>query len=69
MINKIINIIPKEDFVDYIEEAEKISPDPNDIMYFALALKLKCGIWSNDKRLKRQNKIKVYSTEELNSML
>ena len=34
-------------------------------MYFALALKLNCGIWSNDKKLKNQDKVKVYSTEDL----
>jgi len=45
--------------------AEKISPDPNDLMYFALALKLKCPIWSNDKELKKQNEVIIYSTEDL----
>ena len=44
---------------------KKISPDINDTEYFALALKLKCSIWSNDKKLKKQNKVKVYSTEEI----
>ncbi len=40
-------------------------PDENDIIYFALALKLKCCIWSNDKALKRQDRIMVLSTKEL----
>lgn len=58
-------LIPKEEIEPFIEEAEKISPDERDVLYFALALKLKCGIWSNDKKLKKQSKIKIYSTEEL----
>jgi predicted nucleic acid-binding protein len=69
MFKGIIHVVPEEEFVKYLKEAEKISPDSKDIMYFALALKLNCPIWSNDKRLKNQDKIKVYSTEELNSAL
>lgn len=69
MLKGIIHIVPEEDFTDYIKEAEKITPDPNDVVYFALALKLGCAIWSNDKKLKSQDKIKIYSTEELNRLL
>ncbi len=50
---------------EYVNEAEAISPDPDDMVYFALALKLNCGIWSNDKKLKSQNKIPIYHTHEL----
>ena len=64
-IKKIISIIPKEEFNGYIDSANKISPDPDDVMYIALALKLKYPIWSNDKDLKKQNIVKIYSTEEL----
>ena len=46
-------------------DAEKISPDPKDAAYIALALKFSCGVWSNDKKLKEQNKVKVYSTGEI----
>ena len=49
----------------YLEQANKICPDENDVDYFALALKLNCPIWSNDKRLKKQDVVKVYSTTEL----
>ena len=68
-IKEVIAVIPKEDFEDYIVEAEKISPDSDDVMYFALALKLNCGIWSSDKKLKEQTKIKVYSTGDLIRLL
>lgn len=58
-----------EDYVDKIDEAKVISPDPNDIDYFALALKLSCPIWSEDKELKKQKMVKVISTSELISLL
>ena len=60
-----MQIIPHENFQDYLEKAKQISPDKDDVMYFALALKLNCAIWSNDKKLKEQNTIQVYSTDEL----
>ena len=63
-----INIIPLEELIPYVEEAEKLTPDHDDMAYFALALKLNCAIWSNDKKLKEQNKIKVYNTYELSKI-
>jgi len=63
-----IVIVPLEELAPYVEEAEKLTPDPDDMAYFALALKLNCGIWSNDKKLKEQNKIEVYNTHELNKL-
>lgn len=65
IFKEIIYIIPKEEFM---QEAEKITPDIDDKMYFTLALKLKCPIWSNDKKLKNQNKIKAYTTNEVNDL-
>lgn len=61
-----IEIVPKEDFEMCITEAEGICPDPNDYMYFALALKLRIPIWTNERDLKeKQNIVKVYSTKDL----
>jgi len=65
ILKRRINIIPLEELKDYVKKAEELTPDPDDMAYFALALKLKCPIWSNDKRLKEQNVIRIYSTEEL----
>jgi predicted nucleic acid-binding protein len=49
----------------FMSRAEAITPDLYDKDYFALALKLGCPIWSNDKKLKGQSKVKVYSTKEV----
>lgn len=51
--------------MEYYQESSDTSPDPDDKMYFALALKLNIPIWSNDKELKKQKRVKVYTTEEL----
>jgi len=60
-----INLIPHEEIESLLEKAKEISPDPDDVQYFALALKYDCAIWSNDSKLKQQNKVKVFTTEEL----
>lgn len=60
-----IVFIPFSDFGKYIPQATEVCPDPNDIEYFAIALKQSCPLWSNDKRLKGQDEIKVLSTSEL----
>lgn len=65
ILKKKIKIIPEEEFLKYKEKAGIICPDEKDITYFALALCLKCPIWSNEKRLKEQNFVVVHATHEL----
>src|SRR3989338_4735184 len=64
-LGEVITIVPNEGIETLILEGKAISPDTNDAQYFALALKLNCPIWSNDKRLKEQEKVPVYSTSDL----
>lgn len=60
-----IEIVAEEKYADSINVAGVLISDDKDIPYFALALELEYPIWSNDKRLKKQKRIKVYSTPEL----
>ena len=65
ILKSLITIVPEEEFYEFLEQAKNISPDKNDVEYFALALKLNCPLWSNDKKLKEQKVVPVYSTEDL----
>ncbi|HIH22695.1 TPA: hypothetical protein HA238_03135 [Candidatus Micrarchaeota archaeon] len=59
-------MIPKDEYQEMMAFAEKITPDPKDVPYIALALKLKIPIWSNDRDLKeKQDEVKVYNTKDL----
>ena len=70
LLKECITFIHKEEIIPYLKQAEIFSPDPKDSVYLALALKLKCPLWSNDKKLKEeQDKIKSYSTEELTNLV
>ncbi len=65
-----IKFIPSEQISPFLESAKKISPDPKDTIYLALALALKANIWSNDKQLKEgQNQISVLTTTEIKKII
>src|SRR3989338_9993077 len=63
-----LTIVSKEDYLDLFIEAEKIigATDKKDIPFIALALAIpNSGIWTNDNDFLKQNKIKIYRTEDL----
>lgn len=62
-----IEFIPYSEFIDKLPEAIEI--DYKDSPYLALALKLNCPIFSGDKKLKEQNRVKIYSPRELLDIL
>ncbi len=68
-IEKEIEFIPFEDFKELYEKAVQVSPDPDDVPYFALALKLGCAIWSYDKPLKKQSEVRMLSTGDILKMV
>ena len=70
-ISSLITIIPKSKFVKSYEEAKEFLSDntKDDAPFVGLALYLGIPLWSNDKALKRQVKIKVFSTSELMKLL
>ena len=65
LISEVILFVEKKEYEEFLGMAEKICPDVDDIDYFALALKLNCPIWSEDKELKNQNEVEVLSTKDL----
>lgn len=73
LIKKLLRVVVKfdreEEYAKFLSDAKQISPDPEDIDFFALALKLNCSLWSEDKLLKQQSKVKVFSTDELMEFL
>jgi predicted nucleic acid-binding protein len=60
-----IKFISIENYRNMLKKAIEISPDLNDIDFFALALKLNLPIWSNDKSLKNQKDVKILNTDEI----
>lgn len=70
VLRRYILFVPIDDFILHLPEAERISPDPKDVAYLALALKMDIPVWSNDKALQtKQNNIKVLSTKDIAALL
>jgi len=64
-----VRFIPLEQFLDTVKVAKELAPHLKDVEYFALALKLDCPIWAQEKAFKKQSVIKVFSTSELLALL
>ena len=60
-----IEFIPLKDYNNYLKKSLDFSPDENDVDFFALALKLKIPLWSNDKLLKKQSIVRVLETKDV----
>ncbi len=60
-----IRTLPAKSYQFYWKEAVTLAPHEEDAPYLALALSLNLPIWSNDRGLKIQKRIRVYSTPEL----
>ncbi|MBW2974168.1 hypothetical protein KY366_00470 [Candidatus Woesearchaeota archaeon] len=69
LLRTVVKFTGEEEYLKFLPEAKKISPDPDDSDFFALALQLNCPIWSGDKRLKKQPRVKVLSTRDLEDEL
>ncbi len=65
LISYKIRFFKTQEYKEFLNRAIKITYDPDDADYLALALKLNCPIWSEDSDFKKQYKIKVYTTKEL----
>ena len=65
-------IVPNEVLVPYKKEAFEIVKDidPDDVIFVACALAYPNSIiWSNDRRLKEQEKVSVLNTKEIIKLL
>jgi len=60
-----ISVIPMDEYKHLKEEALALVKHPEDAPFIALSLSKKIPLWSDDKALKEQSVVKVYSTSEL----
>ena len=63
-----IQVLPFEEVLEKWSEAKDImeSIDEGDIPFLAASLTIACdAIWSDDKDLKRQRRVRVWNTREI----
>ena len=69
LLNTVVKFAEEKEYSNLLSEAKEVSPDPDDADFFALALKSKIPLWSEDKELKKQSRVKVLNTKELSKLL
>jgi len=64
-------VLALKDLKKYVRKAYNLMKhiDEDDTPILAAALYLKAPIWSNDAHFKKQNKVRTYSTKELQQLL
>ncbi len=61
-----IEVIPKSDYISFINESKRLISDQDDAPFIAVSLAMKAdGIWSDDKHFQQQTKVKIYKTEDM----
>lgn len=65
LLERRVELIPIDEFRQYIKEAESLLEDKDDAAYLAVCLAKNMALWSNDKGFKKQDKVIIYTTKEL----
>ena len=74
----IVEFVPLEEYHQFLKQVEILSKNLSnsekiefldDIDFLAFALKMNCSIWSNDKLLKKQEKINIFNTKEIINLM
>ena len=67
-----IEVVPMSDIKNHLIEAEGVigQIDPDDVAFIALALAIRNdGIWSEDNDFRRQDRIKIWSTGDILTLM
>jgi predicted nucleic acid-binding protein len=65
ILNRRISFISRESVDTFLHRAKEFTLDPKDVVYIAVALKIGAKVWSNDKRLKKQEIVEVLTTKDI----
>lgn len=69
LLNAVVKFESEDTYSEKFQEAKEISPDPDDIDFFALALKRDRAIWSDEEKLRRQSAVRVLTTKDVAKLL
>jgi len=66
LLLKLVEVVPKKEYAEFLEESKKVSPHLKDAPLFALSLAFdKAPIWSREPRLKMQKVVEVLHDKEV----
>jgi predicted nucleic acid-binding protein len=64
----VVEFVDSSIYVNCVRDVKDVCPDEKDVDFLALAFFWQSFLWSNDAVLKRQDKVKIYSTREVVDM-
>ncbi len=64
-----IRILNPKAYSSYLDKANELIKDADDVPFLACALYLNCPIWSDDKHFQKQKAVKVLKTSEFISFI
>lgn len=65
LLRKRIRKVRLQNFKHYISSAQQITAEESDHIYYALAMHMKCPVWTNNMQMKGQRHILAYTTSEV----
>ena len=65
LLERKIELIPASEFKNFLKEAALLLEDKDDAAYLSVCISKKLPLWSNDNHFKKQNKVKVFTTQDL----
>ena len=68
-LETIVTFVPAKEYAPALAKARIVSPDPDDVDFFALALYRISPLWSHDAAWREQEKVQVFTTADLLSVL
>lgn len=68
-LKKKVVFVDYSDYKDKIKDAASKLSDKDDAAYLALAMAVHLPVWSNDKQLKEQSFVDVFTTKEVIALL
>lgn len=77
-LKTLVEFAPLKEYSAFLKDAESLvkslsaeekSEFFKDLDFIALSSKLNCPLWSNDRLLKKQSKVEVFSTKEIIGIL
>lgn len=62
LIFEYISIVPKQEYMGFIDDIKDEINDSKDISYLAVSLSYKSeGIWTHDPHFKEQQKVRIFT--------
>jgi len=65
LLSRKVTFVKETEYASFLSRAKLISPDKKDVDFFALALSLKCPLWTLDKELQKQSTVLILTTADI----